>query len=44
MPLEFRMGGEIYSDSLGGPNSGAATYASMMRHNLRVIVGALKNE
>lgn len=37
----FRLGGELYSDSLGGIGSGADTYQAMMRHNLRVICGAL---
>ena len=39
----FRLGGELFSDSLGGAGSGAETYLSMMRHNLEVISGALSN-
>lgn len=39
----FRLGGELFSDSLGGVGSGAETYQAMMRHNLRVISGALSH-
>ncbi len=37
-----KLGGELYSDSLGEPNTPAATYVGMMQHNVRTIVSALK--
>ena len=37
-----RIGGELYSDSLGGPDSPAPTYIDMVRHNVQTIVKALK--
>ena len=40
-PATFDLGGELYSDSLGGPGSGADDYQGMMRHNMRVIQEAL---
>ena len=36
------VGGELYSDSLGDPNTDAATYIGMMRHNVKTIVAALQ--
>ena len=36
------IGGTLYSDALGGPDSGADTYIDMVRHNVRTIVEALK--
>jgi zinc/manganese transport system substrate-binding protein len=36
-----RMGGTLYADGLGPPGSGAETYESMYRHNVRAIVEAL---
>lgn len=36
------IGGELYSDSLAGPNEPAGTYEGMMRHNYQTIVRALK--
>jgi zinc/manganese transport system substrate-binding protein len=36
-----RIGGEVYSDALSGPDGPAATYVAMMRHNLAAFVGAL---
>ncbi len=36
------IGGELYSDSLGGPDSPAPTYIDMVRHNVQTIVKALK--
>ncbi|MBA2572787.1 MAG: zinc ABC transporter substrate-binding protein [Gemmatimonadetes bacterium] len=36
-----RIGGSLYSDSLGPPDSGADTYVGMLVHNTRVIVNAL---
>ena len=31
----------LYADALGAPDSDAATYAGMLRHNVRVIVEGL---
>ncbi|WP_334077802.1 metal ABC transporter solute-binding protein, Zn/Mn family [Paenibacillus sanfengchensis] len=39
---EVKIGGELYSDSLGEPGSEADTYIKMVRHNVNTIVGALK--
>lgn len=36
-----RIGGELYSDSLGEPGSEAGTYVGMVRYNVRTIVEAL---
>ncbi|GAB6876973.1 metal ABC transporter solute-binding protein, Zn/Mn family [Thermaerobacter litoralis] len=36
------IGGQLYADSVGPPGSGAETYLDMMRHNVRVITGALR--
>ena len=35
------VGGELYSDALGGPGTGADSYVGMARHNMRTIVSAL---
>ncbi len=35
------LGGELYSDAMGAPGSGADTYIGMMRHNIDTIVAAL---
>lgn len=37
-----KIGGELYSDSLGEPGSDADTYVKMVRHNVNTIVEALK--
>ncbi len=37
----IKIGGELYSDALGGPGSGADTYAGMFRHNVETIATAL---
>ncbi|PIE18582.1 MAG: manganese transporter [Proteobacteria bacterium] len=37
-----RIGGELYSDALGPRGSGAETYLTMVRHNVRQIVEALR--
>ena len=37
-----KVGGELYADGLGAPDSDAATYLDMMRHNANTIVDALK--
>lgn len=39
-----RIGGNLYSDALGGAGSGAETYEGMIRHNVDTIVGALLGE
>lgn len=41
---EVRIGGELYSDSLGEPDGEAGTYVGMVRHNVRTIVEALTGE
>lgn len=38
---EVLIGGELYSDAMGAPGSGAETYIGMMRHNIDTISGAL---
>ena len=38
---EVVIGGNLYSDALGGAGSGAETYEGMIRHNADTIVGAL---
>ncbi len=37
----IKIGGELYSDALGGPGSGADSYAGMFRHNVETIATAL---
>ncbi len=39
-----RMGGNLYSDALGGAGSGAETYEGMIRHNVDTITGGLLDE
>ncbi len=39
--FEVEIGGNLYSDALGGEGSGADTYVGMIRHNVRTIVEAL---
>ena len=39
---DARIGGTLYSDSLGAPGGEAGSYLSMMRHNTRVMVDALR--
>lgn len=36
------IGGELYSDSMGKPGTSEGTYVGMVRHNVEVIVRALK--
>ena len=38
---ELKIGGELYADALGPADSDAATYAGMIRHNVRTIAVAL---
>ena len=40
--FDVYIGGELYSDSLGGYDSGAETYTLMIKHNIDTIVEALK--
>ncbi len=39
---EVAVGGELYSDSLGPAESGADTYATMVRHNVTTLVESLR--
>lgn len=41
---QVQIGGNLYSDALGGEGSGADTYITMIRHNVDTIVGALKGD
>ena len=36
------IGGELFSDALGSPNTPAASYVGMVRYNVETIVRALK--
>ncbi len=38
---EVRIGGELFSDSLGEPDEPAGTYVGMLRHNMETIIAAL---
>ncbi len=38
---EVALGGELYSDALGAPDTTAGTYIGMMRHNIDTLVAAL---
>jgi manganese/zinc/iron transport system substrate-binding protein len=40
--LDLKIGGELYADALGPADSEDATYAGMIRHNVRTIAEALK--
>lgn len=40
--MDIAIGGELYSDSLGDPDSEAATYIGTIRSNIDTIVNALK--
>ncbi|MEW8584486.1 MAG: zinc ABC transporter substrate-binding protein, partial [Candidatus Thiodiazotropha sp.] len=37
-----RIGGTLYSDALSNADGPAGTYLGMMRHNIRVLVAALR--
>ena len=39
---KLSVGGELYSDAMGGPDSGADTYLTMFRTNIDTISSALK--
>ena len=38
---DVQIGGQLYSDALGAPDSDGGTYIGMVRHNIDTIVGAL---
>ena len=40
--FQVEIGGTLYSDAMGGPESGADTYVGMVKSNVNTIVGALK--
>ncbi len=39
---EVKIGGELFSDALGSPNTPEGTYVGMYKHNVTTIVNALK--
>lgn len=39
--FDVRIGGTLYGDALGGPDSGADTYVGMLRSNVETIVAGL---
>lgn len=39
--LDLKIGGELYADALGSPDSDAADYGGMIRHNAKTIADAL---
>lgn len=41
---EVAIGGQLYSDSLGEPDTEAGTYTGMVRHNVRTVVEALTGQ
>ena len=42
--FESQIGGQLFSDSLGGANTPAGTYVGMVRANVDTLVNALKGE
>lgn len=40
--FEVQVGGDLFSDALGGAGSGAETYEGMIRHNVNTVVRALE--
>jgi len=40
---DISIGGKLYADSLGGPDSPASTYLDMLRYNTKTIVHSLKS-
>jgi manganese/zinc/iron transport system substrate-binding protein len=42
--LDLQIGGELYADALGSPDSDAADYGGMIRHNAKTIADALSRE
>lgn len=41
---DVRIGGAVYSDALGDPDSPTGTYIGMVRHNVATITSALRGE
>jgi manganese/zinc/iron transport system substrate-binding protein len=39
--FDVRIGGDLYSDAMGSPGSGADNYIGMVRHNIDTIVSSL---
>ncbi|MCU0689650.1 MAG: zinc ABC transporter substrate-binding protein, partial [Phycisphaerales bacterium] len=39
---EVALGGELYSDAMGPPDHPEGTYEGMVKHNVRMIVEALR--
>jgi manganese/zinc/iron transport system substrate-binding protein len=39
--FDVEIGGELFSDAMGDPNTEEGTYVGMVRHNIDTIVGAL---
>lgn len=42
--FQVTIGGQLFSDAMGAPDSPAGTYIGMVRHNIDTIVGALLGE
>ena len=42
--FDVQIGGELFSDAMGDPDTAEGTYNGMVRHNVDTIVGALLNE
>lgn len=42
--FEVRIGGELFSDAMGDPGTVEGTYVGMVKHNIDIIVSALKGE
>jgi manganese/zinc/iron transport system substrate-binding protein len=40
--FDVEIGGELFSDAMGGPGTPEGTYPGMVRHNVETIVGALR--
>lgn len=40
---DVKIGGELFSDALGDPNTEEGTYTGMVRHNIKTIVNGLLN-
>jgi manganese/zinc/iron transport system substrate-binding protein len=40
--LKLKIGGELFSDAMGKPDTPEGTYPGMVRHNVRLIVEALR--
>ncbi|WP_437191910.1 metal ABC transporter solute-binding protein, Zn/Mn family [Planctomicrobium sp. SH527] len=41
---EVKLGGTLYSDSMGAPGTAAGTYSGMIEHNVNTIVAALNGK